>query len=321
MRASYTLVALVSALPLLLSAATASAHFGLTMPPAVKPADKDGKGAPPCGPDSTMAATPTPAQGGHDLMLSLDETVAHDGFYRVALALKSRTEFPVDNVVYDSKDMILPPNGKPLGTSDHADTTATPKFPILADNLFPHKGAPMKPWLGKVTLPNVNCDRCILQVIEFMAGHGWNDPGGYFYHHCAELKITADPALPIFDPAAPSGGTGGTGGGGGTGGSSAGAGAGGVGVTTAGTGGAIPTGGTAGATTGGASTAGAGTTAGTAATTAGAPGTAGAGGTGTGLATTQDDSSCGLAKRSQGPASALAALGLLFALGRRRRAR
>ena len=317
MRASYTLVALVSALPLLLSAATASAHFGLTLPPAVKPADKDGKGAPPCGPDSGMAATPTAAQGGHDLMISLDETVAHDGFYRIALALKARTEFPVDNVVYDSKNMILPPNGKPLGTSDHADTTATPKFPILVDNLFPHKGAPMKPWLGKVTLPNVNCDRCILQVIEFMAGHGWNDPGGYFYHHCAELKITADPALPIFDPAAPggTGGAGGGGGGGGAGGSNGGAGAGGVGVITAGTGGAIPTGGTAGATTGGASTAGAGTTAGSSATTAGA------GGTGLGTATTQDDSSCGIAKRSQGAPSALAALGLLFALGRRRRAR
>ncbi len=25
-----------------------------------------------------------------------------------------------------------------------------------------------------VTLPNLNCDKCTLQVIEFMAGHGFN---------------------------------------------------------------------------------------------------------------------------------------------------
>jgi hypothetical protein len=29
-----------------------------------------------------------------------------------------------------------------------------------------------------------------------MAEHGYNNPGGYFYHHCAALQITADPAKP-----------------------------------------------------------------------------------------------------------------------------
>jgi hypothetical protein len=43
-------------------------------------------------------------------------------------------------------------------------------------------------------------------VIEFMHPHGYNgdagknDGGGYFYHHCADLKITADPNLPLFTP-------------------------------------------------------------------------------------------------------------------------
>jgi hypothetical protein len=34
-------------------------------------------------------------------------------------------------------------------------------------------------------------------VIQFMADHGYNIPGGYAYHHCADLQITADPAKPI----------------------------------------------------------------------------------------------------------------------------
>jgi len=36
-----------------------------------------------------------------------------------------------------------------------------------------------------------------LQVIEFMAAHGWNPDGGYTYHHCAELQISANPEKPI----------------------------------------------------------------------------------------------------------------------------
>ena len=38
---------------------------------------------------------------------------------------------------------------------------------------------------------------CTLQIVEFMAEHGLNRDGGYFYHHCADLQITADRAKPI----------------------------------------------------------------------------------------------------------------------------
>jgi hypothetical protein len=30
-----------------------------------------------------------------------------------------------------------------------------------------------------------------------MADHALNNPGGYSYHHCAELQITADKSKPI----------------------------------------------------------------------------------------------------------------------------
>ena len=48
-----------------------------------------------------------------------------------------------------------------------------------------------------ITLPNLSCDRCTLQIIEFMAEHGANVGGGFFYHHCADLHITADPRKPL----------------------------------------------------------------------------------------------------------------------------
>ena len=48
-----------------------------------------------------------------------------------------------------------------------------------------------------VALPNINCKKCTIQVVQFMAEHGANNPGNYSYHHCAELQIVADPAKPI----------------------------------------------------------------------------------------------------------------------------
>jgi hypothetical protein len=48
-----------------------------------------------------------------------------------------------------------------------------------------------------IQLPNITCAKCTLQVLQFMAEHAYNQPGGYSYHHCADLQITADPSKPI----------------------------------------------------------------------------------------------------------------------------
>lgn len=48
--------------------------------------------------------------------------------------------------------------------------------------------------------------------IEFMSNSNSNLGGGYFYHHCATLAITADPSLPVFNPPLSSGGASGMGG-------------------------------------------------------------------------------------------------------------
>ena len=71
---------------------------------------------------------------------------------------------------------------------------------MLADGLFVHATrptGPMPPFETDVQLPNINCRRCTLQVVQFMAEHGFNNPGGYSYHHCAVLQITADTKKPV----------------------------------------------------------------------------------------------------------------------------
>jgi len=75
-----------------------------------------------------------------------------------------------------------------------------PKPPVLVDGAFAHTTTPRNTeWKMDVTLPNLSCDKCTLQVIQFMANHGLNPGGGFNYHHCAELQITMDPKLPPAD--------------------------------------------------------------------------------------------------------------------------
>ena len=59
-----------------------------------------------------------------------------------------------------------------------------------------HTTRQAEPFETEIQLPNITCEKCTLQIVEFMAEHGYNRDGGYFYHHCADLQITADPSKP-----------------------------------------------------------------------------------------------------------------------------
>jgi hypothetical protein len=160
------------------------------MPPPADSASDGGKGAPPCGPTQASGVV-TAVQGGHLLTVSLNETVLHPGHYRIALSINSRSELPPDPVAVTDAG----------GNSISAPFENPAVFPVLADDVFDHtNGAPPIAFSTQVMLPNVTCSKCTLQVIEFMAKHGPNPGGGFYYHHCADLAITADPSLPIFNP-------------------------------------------------------------------------------------------------------------------------
>jgi hypothetical protein len=149
----------------------------------------------PCGGTSADEGTPsnmvTRIRGGDSIHLKLHEAIFHPGHYRVALAVQSRAELPSDPEVV-TRDT-------PMGPMSVSAKIADAKMPILADGLFVHSmpQAPDAYWEADVKLPNINCVRCTLQVVEFMAEHGRSPDGDYSYHHCADLHITANPALPI----------------------------------------------------------------------------------------------------------------------------
>jgi hypothetical protein len=176
----------------------ASAHFQLLAPSSALVENQlgDPQKMAPCGGVTGNPGMPTNAitavRGGDMLHVKVAETVFHPGHYRIALAVMDRKELPADPMVMTRQA----DNGAKISVS--ADI-AQAKPPILADGLFPHlerQQTPI-PWETDVKLPNINCSQCTLQVIQFMAEHGLNKDGDFSYHHCATLKITANPALPI----------------------------------------------------------------------------------------------------------------------------
>ncbi|HVZ18483.1 MAG TPA: SCE4755 family polysaccharide monooxygenase-like protein [Terriglobales bacterium] len=162
----------------------------------------------PCGGDPSgdnqkiLTNASTKVAGGSKLHLKIQETVFHSGHYRAALAVNSRADLPPDPLTVEKWTAKGP-------FSAWAQIQSPPQIPVIADGLFPHyaksgepssrrvdPGMPMI-WEADIELPNINCPKCTLQVIQFMADHPYNIPGGYSYHHCAALEISADPNKPI----------------------------------------------------------------------------------------------------------------------------
>ena len=69
--------------------------------------------------------------------------------------------------------------------------------PVLADGLFVHteRPAPGTFWEADLRMPNVDCEGCVVQVIQWMAEHPGVAEGGFSYHHCATVNITRNPDL------------------------------------------------------------------------------------------------------------------------------
>ena len=195
----YFLRCLFTIAVVMLGAKNSWAHFKLLSPASwlIENDRGDPQKSGPCGGSNTDWGKPsyvvTKATGGQNIHIRIQETVFHPGHYRVALAVNSPTELPPDPKV-TFRDTEKGP------WSESAAIQDPPQVPILADGLFVHSTRPageMKAWEANIPLPNINCKKCTLQIVQFMADHGFNNPGGYIYHHCADIQITADPAKPL----------------------------------------------------------------------------------------------------------------------------
>jgi Lytic polysaccharide mono-oxygenase, cellulose-degrading len=175
-----------------LLAPCAHAHFRLLEPASwIEESNLgDPQKAGPCGTSEATTGKPTNqvtrVQGGQKIKIRVQETIFHPGFYRVALSVNSRTELPPD-----PKAETKPTDRGAWSVSGAISYPPMP--PILADGLFQHTSRVTGEMETEVEIPNITCQKCTLQVIQFMADHGPNKEGDYTYHHCADIQIRADP--------------------------------------------------------------------------------------------------------------------------------
>jgi len=188
--------AFAAAALLAMAPAVMHAHFKLVEPASwlIEDDRGDPQKAGPCGGSNADWGKPsfavTQAVGGSRLHVKVQETIYHPGFYRVALAVNSPAELPPDPKATTTQSERGP-------QSVSGEIMNPVQMPVLADGLFVHHERSTTPFETDVTLPNISCKRCTLQIIQFMEQHGANNPGMYTYHHCAVVQITADTKKPI----------------------------------------------------------------------------------------------------------------------------
>jgi hypothetical protein len=210
------------------AATPARAHFILDAPPSWM--SQDSAGAPeklgPCGNEGggTASGIVTAYQSGTTIAVTINEVIFHPGHYRISLGMNGQSSLPAEPAVTPGPSLAC-------GT---AAIMSPPVFPVLADDVFDHTTPFSSAQTYMLKLPaGVTCTHCTLQVLEFMSDHGLNNPGGCFYHHCADISLQTTPvdasAPPPSDAAANGDGAGGSGGTGGSSGSGGVAGAGGSG--------------------------------------------------------------------------------------------
>jgi hypothetical protein len=187
---------------------TGQAHTHLVYPPSwlVEDSLGDPQKVGPCGVASPTAAmltnVVTTFHPGEKVTLQWQETIAHDGWFRIAISYNNRSDLMDPVATFDA-----------TGNSTNAPIENPAVAPVLVDGLYPHNAADIttpKMWSYDLTLPQTPCTKCTLQIIQFMNHH----PPGYFYHHCADISIqgaSVDGGAPGNNGNGNGNGTGGTG--------------------------------------------------------------------------------------------------------------
>ena len=164
----------VLALGGLLLVTSAQAHIQLMAPAPRHTSQKAG----PCGkgPVDPRGATATTFKPGETITVTWKETVPHPGHFRIA---------------FDENGQRFT---DPTGPNDVA-----PRPFVLKDNIADKTGT--QTYSETVTLPNVQCTNCTLQLVQVMTdkqGNGWGNDD--LYYQCADLILAGgDGGAPVVD--------------------------------------------------------------------------------------------------------------------------
>lgn len=167
----------------------ASAHIQLVYPPPRTLELKRG----PCGAvNSTRGANVIVLEPGASIDVRWTETINHPGHYRISFDL-------------DGQDFVVPPTA----------TGSTEGMTNVLVDLIPDQTAPMAAYTRSITLPDMTCENCTLQVIQLMTDkppYTTDALSDDIYYQCADIALRrpADHDADVDAPTGPDAGVGAT---------------------------------------------------------------------------------------------------------------
>jgi Lytic polysaccharide mono-oxygenase, cellulose-degrading len=155
----------------------AFAHIKMMYPPdAIETNDQgDPQKGSPCS-SGTASGRVTTFTVGDKVKVMWKDTIFHPGHFRISIAK-------------DRADLFIPKTTVTSNDCKSAEIERAPKYPVLLDGI--EEGHMTSgSYEREITIPNMPCDKCTLQLTQFMQKHA---PDCYYYH-CADIKIVAKPA-------------------------------------------------------------------------------------------------------------------------------
>ncbi|HLV21087.1 MAG TPA: SCE4755 family polysaccharide monooxygenase-like protein, partial [Polyangiaceae bacterium] len=165
-------------LSLTFGAATSSAHLDLTAPPPRLSGTAGGfqLKSGPCGQSANGRTDQvTVFEPGATITVEWTEYLDHPSYYRIAFDVDGDDDFPIrqnmDDVVRQGDD---PEAENPVGGV------------VLA---YVYEEPNLETYSAQVTLPDVECETCTLQVIQFMYDKLGNNMDDEYYFQCADIAL------------------------------------------------------------------------------------------------------------------------------------
>ncbi len=173
----------LASLAILLTPTVAAAHIQLTSP---LPRTLDQKIGPCGNATSPRSASPTVLPPGATVTVTWKETINHPGHYRLSF----------DN---DGTDFTVP-----LSFTDTTQTTN-----VLVD-MITDSGTANSMYSQEITLPDLECENCTIQLIQMMTDKPPYGDGNDIYFSCADVALRAGTPPPpdagVEDPSDPDAG-------------------------------------------------------------------------------------------------------------------
>jgi hypothetical protein len=163
-----------------------------------------------CGnPDGVATGAVYTYKPGETISISMAEYIRHPGYFRIAFDADGDDDF-VDPRWIVALDPDNRPGGCPIDDTDHCrrgDQSTEGDFfnndTVLLDNLNPHGRDTAQPtYTWEVTLPEIECDNCTLQLVQVMEDPAGRAHGVYntttqndqndVYHQCIAIVLNND---------------------------------------------------------------------------------------------------------------------------------